>query len=487
MDFVVISDVVLEPVNAAFIRVVAEPGIINELADAFSFYAPNYKYHPKFKYGIWDGKLHILNRRNYNIYAGLQTEVEKTCERLGYSVSSPNLKVNKEFSLAEASAFVKGLNLPAKFEVRDYQLKSFVDCVRARRALYLSPTASGKSLIIYFLTQFYSGKKLIIVPTTSLVEQMAGDFEEYGYQGQISKIYASKDKENLHEIAVSTWQSAVRLDEKWFKQFTTFIGDEAHKFQAKSLVDISGRLSLAESRFGFTGSLDGSKTNEMVLQGLFGPLKKQVTTDDLIQAGHIAKPIIKCIQFKYPEAVCKQLRGSTYAEEKEFIVTHEGRNNFIKNLALSLKGNTMVLFQYVDKQGKPLYELIRAAAPSDLSVEYISGETDTSQREETRIGVLQGGSSITVASQGVFSTGINIPGINNIIFASPSKSRILIMQSIGRGLRLAEGKTSFKLFDLADDLSHKKHTNYTFNHFAMRLKFYIQEKFQYKLYKVDME
>lgn len=93
---------------------------------------------------------------------------------------------------------------------------------------------------------------------------------------------------------------------------------------------------------------------------------------------------------------------------------------------------------------------------------------------------------IIVASMGCFSTGINIRNIHNVIFASPSKSQIRVLQSIGRGLRKSDDDRDTTLYDIADDLHWKSHKNYTLNHSGERIKIYSKEKFTFKIYEIPL-
>jgi superfamily II DNA or RNA helicase len=122
-----------------------------------------------------------------------------------------------------------------------------------------------------------------------------------------------------------------------------------------------------------------------------------------------------------------------------------------------------------------------------LPVYYVSGEVDGEDREEIRKIVNTHKKSITVASVGTFSKGVNIPNLHNIIVASPSKSQIRVLQSIGRGLRKTNSKLACEVYDLADDLSTSKKPNYTYKHFAERLQMYMAEDFPYKVYKIDLK
>jgi superfamily II DNA or RNA helicase len=143
------------------------------------------------------------------------------------------------------------------------------------------------------------------------------------------------------------------------------------------------------------------------------------------------------------------------------------------------------LFRYVDRHGKVLYnDLVNIK--SDKQIFYISGEVDGIHRDEIRYKINNSKNSITIASEGTTSTGVNIPELNNIIFASPSKSRIKTLQSIGRVLRKTKNKTKATLFDISDDLTWNNKKNYTLFHFMERIKIYNEEQFDYKIYKVSL-
>jgi superfamily II DNA or RNA helicase len=324
------------------------------------------------------------------------------------------------------------------------------------------------------------------VPTTSLVSQLASDFADYGFVSDrfVHRIFAGQDKQTDKPITISTWQSIYKLPKEYFQQFDLVIGDEAHLFKAKSLTSIMSKLDSCRYRFGFTGTLDGAQTNKLVLEGLFGPVRKVTTTAELIEQKHLSDFKIKAIVLSYPDELRKMIARMDYQQEIDYIVSLSPRNRFITNLALSLEGNTLLLFQFVDKHGKILYNMIKNE--TDKPVFFVHGGVDGEEREQIRSIVEKEKSSIIVASYGTFSTGVNIRNLHNVIFASPSKSRIRNLQSIGRGLRKSETKTESVLYDIADDLTWKSNKNFTILHFMERIKIYNEEKFEYKLYNVNL-
>ncbi len=485
------SDLILHKKNEAFIGFECDKGIAQELSDYFTFFVPGYQFTPAYKSRIWDGKIRLANLRTFTIYHGLIPYIEKFCVERNYSLEIADaIKLTQEFSGVEALEFVKGLNLP--HELREYQWKCFLQAVRNKRQLILSPTASGKSLIIYLIVRWLQEsdykKGLLIVPTTSLVEQMYSDFASYGYDSEqyCHRQYSGKEKHTNKFLTITTWQSIYKNDTDYFEQFDYVLGDEAHQFKAKSLTTILSGCTNAKYRIGTTGTLDGTQTHRLVLEGLFGPVYKATTTAELIEKGQLADFKIKCLVLKYPESICKEARNWDYNAEKDFIVSYKPRNDFIKNLTLSLDGNTLVLFQLVEKHGKALYEIIKAEA-KNRHVFFVFGGTDVEIRESVRSITEKEKNAIIVASYGTFSTGVNIRNLHNIIFASPSKSRIRNLQSIGRGLRIGENKTEATLFDIADDFRIGKFANYTLKHFIERVKIYDEEKFKYKFYNIELK
>ena len=485
------SDVILHKLNEAYIKVECEKSISQELSSYFSFRVPGYQFVPAYKNKLWDGFIRLYDLRTNQIYHGLVPYVEKFCAERNYtSEINSEISITESFSLVEAVDFVRTLNLP--HEIRDYQLNAFVQAVRNRRILLLSPTASGKSLILYVILRWLQEsdykRGLLIVPTTSLVEQMYTDFESYGYDSEeyCHRQYSGKEKHTNKLLTITTWQSIYKNDADYFEQFDFVMGDEAHQFKAKSLTTILSGCTNAKYRIGTTGTLDGTQTHRLVLEGLFGPVYKATTTSELIDKGQLASFKIKCLILKHNEAVCKQARDWDYNTEIDYIVQNPARNEFIRNLALSLNGNTLILFQFVEKHGKDLYTIIKDSV-KDRHVFFVFGGTDVEVRESVRAITEKERDAIIVASYGTFSTGVNIRNLHNIIFASPSKSRIRNLQSIGRGLRKGDNKEEAVLFDIADDFRIGKFVNYTLKHFIERVKIYDDEKFNYKFYNIELK
>lgn len=473
----ILSNVVrVEKINEVFMRVHCDTGLSRDLYDFFSFTVPNAKFMPSFKNKMWDGKVRLFSIQTNIVYIGLLPYIDHFCDERGYVLEGVESVLGDKTSPSPKAveSFISELNLP--FSPRDYQVESFLSAIEYGRKLLLSPTASGKSLIIYMLVRWFGGKSVIIVPTTSLVEQMTKDFIDYGYEEPICKIYSKQEVFDA-PITVTTWQSFSKAPKNILQSFDTVIGDEAHLFKANVLKGIMEKMISTPYRVGTTGTLDGTEVHRLQLEGLFGPVKRVITTAQLMDSGTIASLKIDCLVLKH-----KKQPKMTYQEEIDYIVGNSERNKFICNLVYSLKGNTLVLFQYVDKHGALLHKSLSKNLDQD-KLHYVYGGTDVSDRESVRTLVEASTDNVILASYGTFSTGVNIKRIDNVIFASPSKSRVRNLQSIGRGLRKSDDKTSVKLYDISDDLGRN---NFTLKHFKERINIYNEEIFDYKIIQINL-
>ena len=491
------SNLVLTKKNEVYAHVQCERHVAMELSEYFTFFVPGHQFVPAFRNKIWDGKIRLFNRVTSELYLGLIPYVKEFCEEREYTYQYEDME--DEYSVYHANKFFDKLNLHSNGKpigVREHQRNAFIHAMQRRRALLLSPTASGKSLIIYLifrqLLDYQNLKGLIIVPTTSLVEQLYSDFADYSSENNfdvkqaVHRVYQGKSKHSDKSLIISTWQSLYQMPKEYFEQFDYIIGDEAHLFKAQSLTTILTSATKTKYRIGLTGTLDGTKTHKLVLEGLFGPVQRVTTTRELIDTQQVSDFEIKCLVLKHPDGVCEEMKDATYPEELQYLIKNENRNRFIRNLAISLDKNSLVLYQMVEKHGKILYELIKEKA-NGRKVFFVHGGVETDEREEIRRIMEVENDAIVVASFGTFSTGINIRNLHNIIFASPSKSRVRNLQSIGRGLRQSEGKNKAVLYDIADDLRYKKHSNFTLQHFIERVKIYNEEKFPFKIYNIGLK
>ena len=487
--------------NETFLLISCERHIAQELNEFFAFQVPGFQFMPQYRNKMWDGKIRLFNIKTQQLYLGLYDHLMKFAMQRQYVVKSDVVSITPTSGLSDENIadFFKALNLHCKNKPiipRDYQIKSFTHCVKKERALLLSPTSSGKSLVIYSLIRWHQNfldndKMLILVPTTNLVTQMYNDFKDYSShdkwnaEQQCHMIYSGRDKKTDKQIVISTWQSLYRLGIPFFKQFGLVVGDEAHLCSAVSLKGILEKMISCRYRFGTTGTLTESKTHQLVLEGLFGKVYKAVTSKQLMKDKHISELKIQCLLMQYPEVERESVKKATYKEEIDFIVEHHRRNNFICNLALDQKGNTLILFNYVEKHGKVLKKMLEKKA-NGRDIFFIAGETDVEERESTRAITEKCKDAVIIASSGVLSTGVNIKNLQSLIFAHPYKAKIRNLQSIGRVLRLDDKNNQAVLYDIVDDLHWKKRDNYGLKHWKERVKIYTDEKFDYNFKQVTI-
>ena len=482
---------ILSKKNDVYVIVKTEPNISRELSDFFTFEVPGARFMPQYRKRIWDGKIRLYNMINGEIYYGLIPYIEEFAKRNDIDIEYEGELNATEYAIEPTvlDGFIRNVRPKSNgktLQLRDYQRNAVVHAIRNNRSLLLSPTASGKSLVIYLLSRWYeSSRVLILVPTTSLVEQMYTDFLDYGYlESKMQKIYQGYTKDISSEVTISTWQSLYKMPRKFFEQFGCILGDEVHLFKAKSLTNIMNKMHQTQYRHGFTGTLDGTQTHRLVLEGLFGSVNRVTSTKELMEKKTLAKLKIKCIVLQYPDKDKKFMKDQSYQDEVDLLVRDERRNKFIVNLTNHLKGNTLVLFQFVEKHGAVLYDMMKDL---DRKVFYVHGGTDTETRENIREITEKEKNAIIVASYGTFSTGINIRNLHNVVFSSPSKSRIRVLQSIGRGLRTTNDKTGATLLDIADDLTWKSKQNFTLRHFMERINIYNEEEFDYEIKNLPIE
>lgn len=492
------TDVTISYVNQLRARIHSDSGIAREIWEEFSFFVQGYKFMPAYKRG-WDGKVHMFDMRSRTIYRGLLPKVVEWLISVGYSVAfeeKEKFRPEWKFDPAWLDRWAEYSTL----EPFDDQYIILKETLALNQALVLSPTGSGKSFLAYMMCRWimeHTDKRILItVPRTSLVEQLYTDFEDYAVNWSVAqnvhRIYSGKEKDFTHRICVTTWQSVYKMPPTWFKQFGAYICDEAHEADGKSITAIVDNITDAPFRVGMTGTLDGTVMHELEMLGRFGPLVKKTSTKELMDKGRLAKLSIDAIILEYSDEERKLIKEAEYQDEINFLINHKMRNKFLVNTALKTQGNVLMLFNYIEKHGKQLcLQLNEKAKKYGKTVYYIDGGVGVDAREEIRRILEKESNAILLASYGTTSTGINIKRINCIVFCHPYKSKIRILQSIGRGLRIAEDKDGMKLIDVGDDLvwktkRGKEKMNSAMRHFIERLQTYENEGFEYRIIKLPL-
>ena len=480
-------------------RLLCDRSLEMEIYEHFSRYVEGYVFSPAFKNKIWDGKIRFFNRMDKTIYLGLVNRVITYCKDNGIKVKlDPKIIasfINDSITDEDVYNYLDQLDPSDSkgepMEQRDYQRSAIKTIVRRKRRMIASPTSSGKSFIMYGACRYLLDHELnrqdqilIVVPTIGLIKQMKTDMIDYSKRNKWAAFdhiteFGGGKKNDSGRIVVATWQSLYKKPKEWFDRFKVLFVDEAHQAKAKSLVEI-GKACNAEYRIGLSGSFEEDETTEMTLNGLFANRTVTITTRDMIDQGYASKLDIQCVQLHHEGYFGAKVDFQT---EMEYLATNQKRNDFILNLAEGLKGNTLILFQLVEKQGLPLYR--QAIKNSGKKVYIIYGGVDVEEREQIRKILEKETDCILLASYQTFATGSNVKNLEHIIFGSPTKSFSRVIQSIGRGLRLNEGKEKCTLWDLFDYLHGEKKNlktcNYTYEHFTERLKIYAKEEHSYNI------
>jgi len=524
-------DVTLTKLNESYLLAIPEDMAVEQnLYDSLSYFASNFFFHPKFKRGQWDGKIHLYDRKTNRMYVGLKDKlIEKLKElSISYDIDDSFDNMFKGEPLDKINSFLKNLN--THLDIYEHQIDMVKAALHLKRIVAISPTGSGKSFAYYVYIKYLfenvlqpTEQILLVVPTISLVLQMQSDFEEYDkkygtIKDKIYTIMGGVDKETTSPITISTWQSIQHQHivpkygsmVEYFKRFRVIIMDEFHQYgkasydQTKRSIEISESCINADWRLGATGTTDDWPVHHMVMEGLVGPIYRITKTQKLIEQKILSPLKIFAYIFKYPSEVCQATgrmmlsqgdNRKAYQLEVEMIYSHTQRNFAVCKIASLLKQNTLVLFTRI-KHGQMLYQKICELTKGVNKVFYVDGSTSAQEREDVRAQMERDSNCICIASVQVFGVGINIKNIHNIISAAGSKSKIRVLQAIGRGLRIHEDKKRLTVIDIVDDLSFtqknevtgrsKTFKNFSLLHHAARLNYYKKEGFPFEEKRIEL-
>lgn len=480
------------PLTASHCQVVASPEAKSDIDNFFSFFPENYQFTKQFKERKWSGKVRLYSAITGKFYVGLLPELIRLAQFKGwrYDLSEMQFHEYDESKLVSyAENFIKN-NPGSPFKPRDYQIKSLIRGVKNGRNTFLSATGSGKSGMIFLLCDFYFDKKiLVIAPRTTLVNQLAKELDVFsvGRLKDTHKIYAGQEKVSDSRIIFSTWQSIYLMPKKYFEQFDMVIVDECHESDASSLKGIMNKCVNAHIRFGFTGTLKGAKSHEMIITGVFGPVETISETHKLIERGILSEIHVNCIILKHPIEYEKR----HFQDEVDYICRDKLRNTAIAKFCSSLPGNTLMMTHFVDKHGMMLYDLIKKYKDPE-KVFFINGRVDVDIRDEIKSIIEKSNDATLIATYGAFQLGENVTRLHNVAFTTAYKARVQVLQSIGRGTRRDDYKGGDKfrcdIWDFADDLTgdEDKLLNYGLKHLKARIKIYAEQKFPYKVTKIEL-
>lgn len=445
-----------------------DAGFIDTIKGHFTDYVENYQFTGRFKSGWWDGRISMYNGITRTLPYGLLLDLVRFRKE---EYPHIEMKVEKDVLEMFQNPFPYEINWDLKFFPRDYQRESIEIALKHSKGIIRSATASGKSLIIAYIVKTLlesnaTRHNLIIVPTISLVEQFKSDLIEYGMNKSIiGQVYEAK-KEFGMPIVISTWQS-LSIHSGVLKNYDCVICDEVHQAKAYEIKKIMEKCVNAGYRFGFTGTLPSSKMDMWNIKAFIGPVWKEYTASELAEKGYISKCNIVAIDVKYQE----EYEGE-YNELKDKIFNNQFRMKLLRHLVASVDKNILLLVGKVEKEGQLLKDYLQQAGFKDREIVFIWGETNAAEREKWRKECEKRKNIILIATYGVFQMGVNIPSLKYIILASPFKSKIRVLQSIGRALRTHSDKVNGAVVvDVVDDCKYLQ------DHGIKRSRYYSSEGF----------
>jgi len=489
------NEILIEKVNQVYVRVRCHLDQELELKSFLSCHVPNYMYHPKFRAKIWDGKVSFFNMQNKLLPVGLLPDFHRFCKQFGYKYrfDFDTSELCNDVTIEQVESFANGLMENTRYDPYDYQIEAVTNSIRNKRGVILSPTGSGKSLTIYMtirllLAQDPDRKIILIVPTTSLVEQMYSDFQDYGWLNidyKVTKLYSGLKPDFRKSVLITTWQSIHRKQKIFFQKYGVLMVDETHQAKALSIQSISKKCTEAEYRFGYTGTLPTNRSDLFNIHGYLGPVIFKQISKELIDRGILSKIKIVNVLLKFPESVIQKNRNRPYNEEEDTIINHVGRNKIFDLIFNNIPDgqNSLVLCRKIEHL-KMIQEHLEHVLPDKYMIVNIYGKTKPEEREAIRHLMEKESNMILVGTYATMSTGVNIRKMHNVFFASSYKSKIKVLQAIGRGLRTHSSKEKVIIWDFVDDLTWKKRTgnighNHTYKHYLERLKYYEEQGFTF--------
>jgi superfamily II DNA or RNA helicase len=371
------------------------------------------------------------------------------------------------------------------FVYRDHQKTSIDLALENGRGVIVIPTAGGKTLIMAGIIESIrkslndeSALAVVLVPSIQLVEQTSKDFEGYGME-KITKWSGNNTPEPDATTIIAGNQILLseKTDISILSNVKILLVDEAHVLRKGNEINKIFNLIQTDYIFGFTGTLPSTPLDEWNIIGKIGPILYEEKTKSLELKKYVSnfKIVILNISHKNPPTfVANQLNPTeAYNNEIDYLMNNQRRNQIISKVSFRLKNNTIIMVDRID-HGLNLETELKAICGEEKIIYFIRGSTDLDEREKIRKLMEEKDNIVAIAVSKIFSTGINIPNLHNIIFASAGKAKIKIMQSIGRALRLHPTKTMATIIDVADN------TKYGKIHLNERLQLYTKEKYNYE-------
>lgn len=500
-------DIILEYQNELYYRIIASSRVMSRIRNYFSLRAPGFIFNPLYKNGLWNGFISLV--KNNLFPRGLLTDLQEFAKDSGYRICIPNNKKQYKISEGRLQEIIDSIqltdldkkkNIAFDIKLRDYQELAVKLCINNQHQLIVSQTSTGKTLMVYTIIRvlqeaiLFDKKIMMIVPSINLVEQAYKDFKNYSIKNgwdvdkYCTRLHSKTQADFNKQILITTWQSLMGRPASFFAEYEAVILDEAHKIgksNTKESKEIEKEINLcinAKYLLGFTGTLPEELLYRKKIQGFFGNPVQVTTYKESIEAGNISDLRINALQLNYTSGLEGDLRN--YKNEKSYIMGSARRNEFIKKLLLKNKGNQLLLFTEIKKHAKIIYESIQYDDRfKDYNPILLDSHSSVSERERVKSLLETTDNVIVFGTYALLGTGWSVNNLWNIIFVSPLKSKISVLQSIGRGLRLIKNKEKVcQIWDIIDKFEYK---NIIYRHWLIREKYYKENEFNVKLYNFE--
>lgn len=463
------------------------PTIKDDVCSFMTLYAKNYKFMPKFKTGLWDGKIRFVDKAGI-FKIGLLSRVYnfiKNYENLDIDIDDELVSNETDFedSFNEAtSSFLVDHITP-----RDYQLEGALKAIKFKRGILEHATSAGKSLIIalvsmYLLLNKKCKKVMVLVPSTGLVEQMFNDFISYGInESYLGKFY-EKEKNIDRQIVISTWQS-MHPHKDLILDFDCIFFDEAHMQKANVVRTVGENASNATYRIGLTGTIDLYKADRYLIESVIGPVIHTVTPQHLITNNYASDVFVKIFFINHLEKNIDHLEGLPFQDEKEWIENYLPRNKIIKTIVQKhheKDQNILILFDHLE-HGELIKQELESLEKTGSKIFLVTGSTPAKEREKIRKFANENKKVVIIGTYGVFSTGVSINRLHGVIFAIAGKSLVRVMQSVGRGMRLHDEKNGVRVYDICDSFKYSE------DHLKERLNIYDKAGYKVDIKEIDIK
>lgn len=483
------ADIIINKENESFLKLDCDEEMNHRIYKLFSAFMPGYRFNPRYIHKLWDGKHHSFSPITQLLPIGLYSNLVNWCKQNNVSYKEVGLEnahetIDKEWLRDFINERIE------KFDIRDYQLNAVHAALENKKGILLSCTGSGKSLMIYsiirYLLEVKHLKKLcLIVPNKGLVNQMYNDFIDYGWNDiaqYCERLHSEVKPTYKVPVLISTWQSLQMKHQSFFEDYDCVIVDECQGTKANVLRKLVKSAYNSEYKIGTTGTLPAEVADQLQINDVLGDVIFELKSKELIDSGYLSNISIACLFLKYPEDMIKANKDRTFPEEIKMVEEYPNRNSVLKYVIDHSKKTDNMLILINHKEHLKMVKEYLENEYKDRPVKVITGDVKSKLREDIRLSIENEEGVLLLATYQTCAAGVNIPKLHDVFLFADSKSRIKVLQSIGRGLRTHKSKNKVIVYDIIDDLSYVKRTgnikkNYCLDHFDERYNYYKEQRF----------